>query len=56
MASERAIKTLESRKAPIGTYYISWRRWIPIMKAYEEGRPMYFATREFQWMLGVCAL
>lgn len=45
MISERAIKTMEARDS-IPSYYISWKRWLPIMKAYEEGRPMYFATRE----------
>lgn len=44
--SKRAVETLESRKAQVGSYYISWKKWLPIMKAYEEGRPMYFATRE----------
>lgn len=48
MASQRALKTLESRKAPVGSYYISWKRWLPIMRAYEEGRPMYFATPPIQ--------
>ncbi|KAL1411383.1 hypothetical protein Q8F55_002339 [Vanrija albida] len=48
LASERAIKTLEARKAPVGSYYISWKRWLPIMRAYEEGRPAYFATPPVQ--------
>lgn len=46
MASQRALKALESRKTPVPSYYINWNRWLPIMRAYEEGRPMYFATRE----------
>ena len=45
MASARAIKTYESRKTPVPGYYISWKNWLPIMRAYEEGRPAYFATR-----------
>jgi alanine-glyoxylate transaminase/serine-glyoxylate transaminase/serine-pyruvate transaminase len=48
MASQRALKTLENRKAPVGSYYISWNRWLPIMRAYEEGRAMYFATPPVQ--------
>jgi alanine-glyoxylate transaminase/serine-glyoxylate transaminase/serine-pyruvate transaminase len=48
MASQRALKTLENRKAPVPSYYISWRRWLPIMRAYEEGRAMYFATPAVQ--------
>jgi alanine-glyoxylate transaminase/serine-glyoxylate transaminase/serine-pyruvate transaminase len=44
--SKRAVDTLQARKAQVGSYYISWKKWLPIMKAYEEGRPMYFATRK----------
>lgn len=47
MLSERAIKTMEARDS-IPSYYLSWKRWLPIMKAYEEGRPMYFATPPVQ--------
>jgi alanine-glyoxylate transaminase/serine-glyoxylate transaminase/serine-pyruvate transaminase len=57
MASARAIKvrheprdrsneqTYESRKTPVPGYYMSWKNWLPIMRAYEEGRAAYFATR-----------
>lgn len=48
MASTRAIKTFESRKTPVPAYYISWKNWLPIMKAYEEGRAAYFATPPVQ--------
>ncbi|KAF7356839.1 Aminotran-5 domain-containing protein [Mycena venus] len=44
VASPRAIKVFESRTAPVGSYYASWKKWLPIMKAYEEGRAAYFAT------------
>lgn len=46
MVSKRALEVLEKRKAPVASYYNSWKRWLPIMKAYEEGRAAYFATRE----------
>lgn len=46
MASERALQALKARKTPVPSYYINWNRWLPIMRAYEEGKPMYFATRE----------
>ncbi len=39
-------QTLETRKTPVASYYISWKRWLPIMQAYEAGKPAYFATRE----------
>ncbi|RXK39905.1 alanine-glyoxylate transaminase/serine-glyoxylate transaminase/serine-pyruvate transaminase [Tremella mesenterica] len=48
MVSGKAIKTLEERKSPVGGYYISWKRWLPVMKAYEEGKPSYFATPPVQ--------
>jgi len=44
VAGPRAMKAFESRTAPIGTYYASWKKWLPIMKAYESGKPAYFAT------------
>jgi len=47
MASKRAIETFDGRKTPVPGYYMSWKNWLPIMKAYEEGRAAYFATREW---------
>ena len=44
VASQRALKTFETRKAPVTSYYGGWNRWLPIMKAYEGGTPAYFAT------------
>ncbi|KAJ6581232.1 pyridoxal phosphate-dependent transferase [Mycena capillaripes] len=44
VASPRAIKVFESRTAPVGSYYASWKKWLPIMKAYESGQAAYFAT------------
>ncbi|KAJ6485917.1 pyridoxal phosphate-dependent transferase [Mycena sanguinolenta] len=44
VASPRAIKVYESRTAPVASYYASWKKWLPIMKAYESGKPAYFAT------------
>lgn len=46
-ASQRALSIFEDRtKKGIkpGSYYASWSKWLPIMRAYEEGRPAYFAT------------
>ncbi|TFY69674.1 hypothetical protein EVG20_g3058 [Dentipellis fragilis] len=44
LVSERAIKVFETRKGPVSAYYASWKRWLPIMKAYESGSAAYFAT------------
>jgi alanine-glyoxylate transaminase/serine-glyoxylate transaminase/serine-pyruvate transaminase len=47
VASQRAMGIFEDRKkrgVREGSYYASWGKWLPIMKAYEEGRPAYFAT------------
>lgn len=44
VASSKALKTSEDRKCPPGSYYASWKKWLPIMKAYQSGSPAYFAT------------
>ncbi|TEB29078.1 alanine-glyoxylate transaminase [Coprinellus micaceus] len=44
LASARAIDVYKSRKTPPSSYYGSWTKWLPIMKAYEAGNPAYFAT------------
>ncbi|KDQ61594.1 hypothetical protein JAAARDRAFT_705023 [Jaapia argillacea MUCL 33604] len=43
-ASQKAVKVSESRKSPVTSYYASWKKWLPIMRAYEKGTPAYFAT------------
>lgn len=44
IASSRAMETWKNRKTPVGNYYCDWTHWLPIMQAYEEGRPSYFGT------------
>lgn len=44
IASQKALRVNEARKAPIAGFYSSWKRWLPIMQAYEAGKPAYFAT------------
>lgn len=44
VASQRAMKVFERRVSPVTSYYASWKRWLPIMKAYEAGTAAYFAT------------
>lgn len=47
-ASARALKVVETRKTPVGSYFASIPRWLPILKAYESGNPAYFATPAVQ--------
>ncbi|KAF2424859.1 PLP-dependent transferase [Tothia fuscella] len=44
MASGRAMKRLKARKTPPGSYFGSWKNWLPIMQNYEAKKPSYFAT------------
>ncbi|KAG6836775.1 hypothetical protein H0H93_003553 [Arthromyces matolae] len=44
VASQRAMKVYQTRASPITSYYASWKKWLPIMNAYETGTPAYFAT------------
>ena len=44
MASSKAIKTWENRKHLVANYYADWENWLPIMQAYENGKPSYFGT------------
>ncbi|PFH51051.1 hypothetical protein AMATHDRAFT_47441 [Amanita thiersii Skay4041] len=44
VASQRALGVFRKRIAPVSSYYVSWKKWLPIMEAYEANRPAYFAT------------
>jgi alanine-glyoxylate transaminase / serine-glyoxylate transaminase / serine-pyruvate transaminase len=48
LASPRAIKTFQDRQCPSTSYFASWKKWLPIMRAYEDRKPMYFATPPVQ--------
>lgn len=48
MVSGRGIKAYENRKSPPATYFASFKRWIPIMQAYEQQTAKYFATPAVQ--------
>ncbi|CAF0810680.1 unnamed protein product [Rotaria sordida] len=52
-ASERAIRIVETRKTKINSYFASWLNWLPVMRGYEQGKPVYFATPPIQI---ICAL
>ena len=53
VAGPRAVNAWESRTTPVGNFYADWGKWLPIMTAYEERRPSYFATPAVNL---VCAL
>ncbi|KAK4935547.1 hypothetical protein LTR10_023410 [Elasticomyces elasticus] len=44
MVSEKAMDVFKSRKSPPGSYYASFKNWLPIMQNYEAKKPSYFAT------------
>ncbi|KAK2465642.1 hypothetical protein APHAL10511_002186 [Amanita phalloides] len=44
VASQRALGAYQARKTSVTSYYASWKNWLPIMRAYEDGRAAYFAT------------
>lgn len=47
-ASAQALQAVADRKTPVGSFFASIPRWLPIMKAYESGSPAYFATPPVQ--------
>lgn len=53
MASSKAIDVWRNRKTPVGNYFCDWGLWLPIMQAYEEGRPSYFATPPINLIVGL---
>ena len=44
MVSEKAMDVFRSRESPPGSYYASFKNWVPIMQNYEAKKPSYFAT------------
>lgn len=44
MVSEKAMNVFKNRKSPPGSYYASFKNWVPIMQNYEAKKPSYFAT------------
>ncbi|PWN47915.1 putative AGX1-alanine-glyoxylate transaminase [Violaceomyces palustris] len=43
-ASKKAIAAFEARSVPPNSYFASWKKWLPVMRAYEAGTGAYFAT------------
>ncbi|KAF5100266.1 hypothetical protein D0Z03_000849 [Geotrichum reessii] len=54
-ASAQALQTVADRKTPVGSFYASIPRWLPVMRAYEAGNPAYFATPPVQNVYGLRA-
>jgi alanine-glyoxylate transaminase/serine-glyoxylate transaminase/serine-pyruvate transaminase len=44
VASQEAVDVFKTRQTPVGSYYLDWGLWMPIMEAYMERRPSYFGT------------
>jgi len=42
--SQRAIDVFKQRTTPVPSYYSSLTNWLPILTAYEQRKPSYFAT------------
>ncbi|HKZ43660.1 MAG TPA: alanine--glyoxylate aminotransferase family protein [Anaerolineales bacterium] len=40
----RAMEAFKGRKSPVQNYYADWKNWLPVMQAYEDRKPSYFAT------------
>lgn len=48
MTSDRALKKNESLSSNSGSYYTSFKKWLPILRSFESGKPGYFATPPVQ--------
>lgn len=44
IAGPRAMEAFKTRHSPVLNYYADWSNWLPVMEAYESGKPSYFAT------------
>ncbi|TPX58682.1 2-aminoethylphosphonate---pyruvate transaminase [Powellomyces hirtus] len=53
VVSQRAMEVAANRKAEPRTYFGSFKKWLPIMKAYEARKPSYFATPAVQSILAL---
>ena len=42
--SPRALAAWRARRSPVRSVYADFAEWLPIMEAYEAGKPAYFAT------------
>ncbi|KAI7885961.1 pyridoxal phosphate-dependent transferase [Mucor mucedo] len=48
VVSQQALDVFKNRTSPVVAYYSNWKKWLPIMQAYESRKPAYFATPAVQ--------
>jgi len=55
MAGPRALEAFRRRRSAVANFYADWTEWLPIMEAYQDRRPRYFATPAVNlvWALNV---
>jgi len=53
VVSQKAMEVWRNRNTPVGNYYADWSNWLPIMQAYTERKPSYFATPPVNLVLGL---
>jgi alanine-glyoxylate transaminase / serine-glyoxylate transaminase / serine-pyruvate transaminase len=44
MARPRALEAFRARTTPVSSYYADWTLWLPVVQAYLDRKPAYFAT------------
>lgn len=44
VARPAALEAYRRRRTRTRSYYADWGKWLPVMEAYQAGRPAYFAT------------
>lgn len=44
VARPAALEVYHQRRTRTRSYYVDWGKWLPVMEAYQAGRPAYFAT------------
>lgn len=55
VASDRALAARQARTASPPPLYLDWLSWLPIHRAYEEGKPSYFATPATSLVMALAA-
>ena len=53
VVSQRAINVAMNRKGAATTYFASFKKWLPVMKKYEDRQPSYFATPAVQLIIAL---
>ncbi|KAJ1930076.1 hypothetical protein IWQ60_000619 [Tieghemiomyces parasiticus] len=53
VVSQRTLDAWRNRKSKVIGYFAAWSKWLPVMQAYEERRPLYFATPAVQLIMAL---